>query len=196
MPRRSDTKERLLDASAQLFRRQGYWGTGLVEVTETGQAPWGSLYHYFPGGKEQLGVEALERSGSRYQHLIASVFSRHTSVTAAVKEFFELMIDSLEKSGFADGCPIATVTVDVASRSEALRQACSTAFSAWTEQLTEYFEPTFGAASGRLAVFALSTFEGAMVLSRAHHDITPLRVACELLVAALDAAISGGTQPR
>jgi AcrR family transcriptional regulator len=52
----SDTRARLLEAAAQLFREQGYAATGLKQITAEAEAPWGSLYHFFPGGKEQLGI--------------------------------------------------------------------------------------------------------------------------------------------
>ena len=48
------TKERIVNASAELFRRQGYTGTGLKQVVAEADAPFGSLYHFFHGGKEQL----------------------------------------------------------------------------------------------------------------------------------------------
>ncbi len=190
MARRSDTKERLLAASAQLFRKQGYWGTGLSEITAQGPAPWGSLYHFFPGGKEQLGVEALRHSGAGYQRLIDSVFGRSDDPVEAIEAFFGLMIDALERSGFADGCPIATVALDVATSSEPLRQACSDVLSAWTDQIADYLRPTYAERADALAVLALSTFEGATVLSRAHRDTAPLRQARDLLTAALRAGLA------
>jgi AcrR family transcriptional regulator len=52
----SNTRERIVDASAELFRRQGYSATGVKQIVEAAQAPFGSLYHFFPGGKEQLGA--------------------------------------------------------------------------------------------------------------------------------------------
>ena len=45
------TRDRILYATAELFRRQGYAGTGLKQVVAEAQAPFGSLYHHFPGGK-------------------------------------------------------------------------------------------------------------------------------------------------
>ena len=48
------TRDRIVDASAELFRRQGYNATGVKQIVTEAQAPFGSLYHFFPGGKEQL----------------------------------------------------------------------------------------------------------------------------------------------
>ena len=54
----------MLEAATQLFRVQGLHATGLAEVLEKSGAPRGSLYHYFPGGKEQLAVEALRKDAA------------------------------------------------------------------------------------------------------------------------------------
>lgn len=189
MARHSDTRQRLLDSAARLFRRQGYWGTGLQQITSEGGAPWGSLYHFFPGGKEQLGAEAVRASGEGYRHLIGATTARHSDPLDALEAFFALMVDSLERSGFDDGCPIATVAVDVASRSEPVRQACADVFAAWTAEIADGFAAGFGDEAGDVALLALSAFEGAMVLSRARHDTTPLRRVGALLRALLAARI-------
>ena len=58
------TRERIVDSSAELFRRQGYTGTGVKQIVAAASAPFGSLYHFFPGGKEQLGEEVIRWSGA------------------------------------------------------------------------------------------------------------------------------------
>ena len=67
MPSATDTptRDRILYASAELFRRQGYAGTGLKQIATEARAPFGSLYHFFPGGKEQLADDVL-RTGGRF----------------------------------------------------------------------------------------------------------------------------------
>src|SRR5439155_26126889 len=65
------TKDRLVEASSELFRRQGYTGTGVKQILAEASAPFGSLYHHFPGGKEELGAEAVRRSGRLYARVVA-----------------------------------------------------------------------------------------------------------------------------
>ncbi|MEA2309123.1 MAG: hypothetical protein QOI65_1409, partial [Thermoleophilaceae bacterium] len=67
------TRERIVDTSAELFRRQGYAGTGVKQIVNEASAPFGSLYHFFPGGKEQLGEEVIRWSGQMYLQLFVTV---------------------------------------------------------------------------------------------------------------------------
>ena len=73
------TRERILDAGAELFRRQGYAGTGLKQLVARADAPFGSLYHHFPGGKDELTAEVIRRSAGFYLDLFAEVVGPDTS---------------------------------------------------------------------------------------------------------------------
>ena len=63
------TRDRILTATNELFRRNGYNGTSVKQITIAAQVPMGSLYHFFPEGKDQLAREAIETSGPAYQQL-------------------------------------------------------------------------------------------------------------------------------
>jgi TetR/AcrR family transcriptional repressor of lmrAB and yxaGH operons len=172
----SDTRQRLLRAGEQLFRTQGYAGTGLKQLTAAAQAPWGSMYHFFPGGKEQLGAEILEWAGEFYRAGWQGAFDRYGDPAEAIERVFLAEVQILAASGYRNGCPIASVTLDVASTSEALRKACAGAFDAWLTTIARALS-TAGAPAedaAALAGFVLSALEGAIVLSRAAKSGEPL----------------------
>jgi TetR/AcrR family transcriptional regulator, lmrAB and yxaGH operons repressor len=188
MARTSDTRERILDAGAGLFRRQGYEGTALKEIVDEGGAPWGSLYHFFPGGKEELAVLALRRSGERYRRLIELVFEGAGDPALALRQFFELSAQALTASDYADGCPVATVALEAANTSKPLRAVCADAFDSWIVTLARALreagiEPNTAA---RLALFGLATFEGAITLSRTQRSIQPLVVSAEIVAGVVE----------
>src|SRR5438270_7524905 len=114
------TRERIVDATAECFRRQGYAGTGLKQIAAEADAPFGSLYHFFPGGKEQLGAEVIRWSGHRYGRLGAEVFGPAPDVVTGVRDFFAGAAADLRETGYQDACPIATVALEVSSVSEPL----------------------------------------------------------------------------
>ena len=127
------TQERILDASAELFRRQGYTGTGIKQILAEASAPFGSLYHHFPGGKEQLGAEvdpplgaAVPRSSSRLSSTPGPTsLTRHRATSSPAPPRRCVATD------YADACPIATVALEVSSTSEPLREACADVFESW-----------------------------------------------------------------
>ena len=167
------TRERILDAAGRLFRRQGYAATGLKEIVTEGGAPIGSLYHFFPGGKEELGVEALLRIGTKLQRVIAGVADAD-DMAASVEAFFKGSARRLRESGFQDGCPVATVCVEVASANERIRQTCEDIFESWRVTLADAFAEAGAHDADSLATFVLASHEGALVLSRALRDTQPL----------------------
>jgi len=189
--RTSDTRERMLDAGADLFRRQGYEGTALKEIVGEGGAPWGSLYHFFPGGKQELGVAALRRSGERCRRLIELVFEGAEDPSTALRQFFSLSAQALEGSDYADGCPVATVALETANTTDALRQVCAEVFESWLATLARFLSEA-GIEAGvayPLALFGLSTFEGAITLSRTIRSTEPLTASGEIVASVVDAAL-------
>jgi AcrR family transcriptional regulator len=186
-----DTRERILATSAELFARQGFVGTGVKQIVAEARAPFGSLYHHFPLGKEQLGAEAVLRSGAVYEQLIPAVFDPAPDIVSGVRAFFAGAGAHLEETGFADACPIATVALEVSSSSESMRLACAEVFERWLSAGAARF-----AAAGaddevarELAIGMFCALEGAFVLARAQRSVEPLRVAGELCAAAVQRAV-------
>jgi AcrR family transcriptional regulator len=186
-----DTKERILDSSGELFRRQGYMGTGVKQILAEAGAPFGSLYHFFPAGKAQLGAETVRRSGFIYGLLLGEFAGPEVKLASGIRAFFAGAAETLRETDFADACPIATVALETSSVDEELRQACADVFDAWIEGGTARFElagiPRARARS--LVIQMLAGLEGAFVLSRALRSTEPVDLAGEAAVAAIDAAL-------
>jgi AcrR family transcriptional regulator len=187
-----DTKVRILDSSGELFRRQGYMGTGVKQILEEAGAPFGSLYHFFPGGKAELGAETVRRSGALYGLLLGEFAGPEVELASGIREFFAGAAETLVETGYADACPIATVALETSSTDEPLRQACADVFNAWIEGGTGRF-----AAEGiprprarTLVIQMLAALEGAFVLSRALRSTEPVELAGEASVAAIEAALA------
>src|SRR5919202_3603752 len=181
------TKDRILDSSAELFRRQGYTGTGVKQIAAEARAPFGSLYHFFPGGKEQLGEEVIRWSGGMYLQLFVTVAGEADDVVGAVEDFFSGAAETLEETNYADACPIATVALEVASTNEPLRKATADVFKSWIDAGSAFF-----AAGGipeerarELALHMLCALEGGFVFSRAMGTTEPMHVAGAAVAAAV-----------
>ncbi|HWF74281.1 MAG TPA: TetR/AcrR family transcriptional regulator [Solirubrobacteraceae bacterium] len=189
------TRDRIVDASAQLFRRQGYSATGVKQIVTASQAPFGSVYHFFPGGKEQLGAEAIRHSGALYLELIPAVFDFAPDVVTGTRDFFAGAAAHLEGTGYADACPIATIALEVSSSSEPLRAACAEVFESWIAAGSRRFEDA-GIAPERareVTIALIAALEGAFVLARAQRTTKPLAIAGAVAAAAVQAAVDEAT---
>ena len=191
----TETKERIIDASAELLRRQGYAATGVKQIVAAAKAPFGSIYHHFPGGKEELGAAAIRRSGAVYELLIPAVFDPAPDLVSAVRAFFEGAAAHLEESEYEDACPIATVALEVSSTSDTMRQACADVFESWIAAALPRFAAAGldQAASRDLVIGMIAALEGAFVLARATQTIEALHVAGELCAEATRAALDAGS---
>ena len=189
----TDTRQRILDTTAAFFTRQGYTGTGMKQIVAAANAPFGSLYHFFPGGKEQLGQEVIRSSGLMYQRLIEGIVDAAPDIVTGVRDCFIGAAAVLEETDYADACPIETVALEVASTNEPLREACADVFDSWITSATNRFT-----AAGipkkkarELAIHMIATLEGAFVLSRALRSPEPVLAAGRAATQAVRDAIAG-----
>lgn len=189
----SDTRDRLVQAGAELLRGQGYVATGVKQIVTAAAAPFGSLYHFFPGGKEQLGEEAVRRSGGLYGQLVPLFFDAAPDLETATRSFFEAAATTLRDSGWADACPIATVALEVSSTSEPLRLACADVFEDWIELFGQRARGA-GISPERardLAIALIALLEGGFVLGRTLRSTDPVLCAGRCAVAEVERALAG-----
>lgn len=178
-PMATGTRERILDASTELFRRQGYAGTGLKAVVERAGAPFGSLYHHFPGGKDQLAAETIRRAGAEYQAMVGEILLAAPDPVTAVRDAFLGAGETLRRTDWADACPIETVALEVASTNDALRQATAEVFDAWAAAASAFLVAAGidDVEARRLGLTFLAVLEGAFVLDRASRTTDALDAA-------------------
>jgi AcrR family transcriptional regulator len=184
--------------SAELFRRQGFAGTGVKQIVAEASAPFGSLYHFFPGGKEQLGEEVIRSSGAIYGQLLDAFYKPGEDPVAATRNFFAAAAQTLHESDYADACPIATVALEVSSTNEPMRQACAEVFESWVDGATDRLVDCglTRKRSRELAFALIGALEGAFVLSRALRRTEPLDVAGASMTAEVREAIAAQRKRR
>ena len=188
----ADTRDRLLAATNESFRRRGYNGTSMKDVTSAAQAPTGSLYHFFPGGKDDLTAAVITTSGAAYRELFEAIANEAASPAAAVTDFFDGAALVLEETDFIDPCPIGTVAREVASTNEPLRQATARVFASWIDAATTRLHAAGvdNQEAERLATAIVAALEGAFVLARAQRDANVLRAIGTVMRRAVDDALA------
>ena len=173
----TDTRQRIVEAAATAIMRQGYAGTGQKQLTVESAAPFGSLYHHFPGGKEELAGETLRWAGAVYLQRVADVMAEGGGdVADRIAYAFERAAATLEETDYADACPIATVALEVASTNEELRKVTDDIFESWLASAALAFTRAgIGKERAReLAILFVAALEGGFLLSRAAKNPEPM----------------------
>ena len=177
------TRKRLAESMLDLIQVSGYSGTGMNAIIEHAQAPKGSIYFHFPGGKEGLGVAAIELAAEQFEALVAQAVAASSDPADVVHAVIDALIVIVGESDFRAGCPVSVVTLEMGAESEQLREACSAAFESWIAPTAALLEANgLAAADARsLATVVVSTIEGAVILSRAMRSTQPLQSAAEVV---------------
>lgn len=198
MPRRTDSRSRMIHAAAELFRQRGYHATTFSDVVRESGAPRGSTYFHFPGGKQELAREAIVRAGDEIEEMVDEAARHADDPGSLVRALAQIMASRLKRSGYQSGCAIATMVLELAPRDEEFSADFDSVFTRWRAALVTRFEP-LGIAPDRATVLAgltISAFEGALVLSRAARSIEPFNTTVEALVSAIDSDAASQPTPR
>jgi AcrR family transcriptional regulator len=185
------TRDRLVTATAELLRRQGYSATSVKQITAAARAPIGSLYHHFPDGKPQVAAAALRTAGAAYAELLPLLLDEHDDLRTAVPAAFAAAAETIEQADWLNMCPVATVAGEIADSDPGLRAVAAEVIGDWIERGTSYFagRGLDDRAARELTMAVLSTLEGAFVLSRTLRSAEPLHAAGRALAARVDAAL-------
>ena len=181
MARTGQHRDRLLQAAVRLFRQKGYAATGLSEILSISGAPRGSLYHYFPGGKEEIGAEAVRSAGRAVEQTLTDLVQRTAGSNEFIIAYTGQLGDWIAASGYRDGCPVATTLLETTPRSERIAAAGREVIESWTNAIAVAFrrdgfdEP----ASRKQALLLISTIEGALLMARVLRDTAPLAAIVE-----------------
>ncbi len=182
----------IISAAARLFRRRGYAGVGMNEIVEASGAPKGSVYHYFPRGKAQIGLAAVELGGRVASKTLNGLLGAQADPAEAARLYGARMADWMNLSGFRDGCPIATIVLEMAPQDGAIAAAAAQAFDDWRLTFANALEGK-GLGPERaagLALLAVTSIEGALILARAKASTEPILQASEAIAQAFETALA------
>jgi len=189
MPRKTDSKKRMIAAARRLFREHGYLGTALSDVVTESAAPRGSMYFHFPGGKEELATEVILLHASER----ITDINRAAGTTGTAAELIAAFVgrerDDLVSSNYREGCAMAPVVIESTPASDQLSDATRRAFqdliTTLAARLTE--KGLTHDRAVQLATNVWTSVEGALILSRVLRSPEPFDMAITQLAATAEA---------
>jgi TetR/AcrR family transcriptional repressor of lmrAB and yxaGH operons len=192
MPAEPKHRAKIVRAAALLFRRVGFSAAGMNDIVALSGAPKGSLYHYFPGGKEQVAQEALGYAAGLVTQTLTDLAQKSDSAAEMLRTYAGMLAHWLSGSNFQDGCPVATVLLETANSIPSLSQLGRDIFSAWQAIFVAKLvhDGLSKKRASALASLALSSLEGALVLARVEQQADPIKNVAEEIGALFDLAVT------
>lgn len=172
----TSTRDQIIETTCELLELQGYHGTGLNQIIRESGSPKGSLYHYFPGGKEELAAEAVRHAGQIVLQRIRHNLAAMEDPADAISAFITQVALNVEKSGFRAGGPITTIAMETTATNERLRDECDQIYAGWQAAFADKlvsggFAPE---RAGQLAALIIAAIEGGIILCRTGRARAPL----------------------
>ncbi|MEV6758832.1 TetR/AcrR family transcriptional regulator [Streptomyces sp. NPDC051214] len=173
------TRDRIVIAAARLLQRQGYVGTGIKQIAKDAEATLGSVYHFFPGGKEAVAVAAITHSGEEFADLLRAALTTADDPGAAIEACAAELAVGLRESGWVDGCPVTAAALETLGTDSEIQRVCAAALGSWERLVEEKLLASgFAAPDARdLATTVISALEGAEVTAQVNRSEEPLRAA-------------------
>lgn len=173
-------RDRMVNSAVILLAKNGLQQTSFSEVIEASGAPRGSLYHHFPGGKNELVGSALEVAAARALEPLDQVAGQSAEVIA--ETFLARWRELLTRAQFRAGC--AVLAVAVATDSPELLDHTAAVFRSWRGRLAELLEQggLNAKEASRMAAMLVASTEGAVVLSRAEKSMEPFDLVADQIL--------------
>lgn len=177
------TRDQIILATCSLLEKQGYPATGINEIVKESGAPKGSLYHYFPDGKEQIVSEAVLFAGKNLVERMRSELAKYDDPIQALYEYIIRLASKVEEKHFGAGNPLTIVAVEAAGSSERISQACREVYAQIESVLVEkmFCCGLPEAEATERARLTLASLEGGIILSRVYRTAEPLRALADHL---------------
>jgi len=183
MGSQTTTRARLLEAAITLMRQSGLSGAGINEIVRESGAPKGSVYHFFPGGKEQIVSEALGLHAGRVVTFMEETLARPRTAPTKLKVLFDAYAERLESNRFQLSCPSGTVCLDIDAEMEALRTCVAATFEQYVGAIARHVAVGSERENKEFAAFVLTAIQGAYIRGRAERSGKPFREAGAWLAA-------------
>lgn len=185
-------RENLLRVGMKMLHEGGYTGTGIKDIVDAAEVPKGSFYNYFEN-KEAFGKEAIDfyfESGlTKLRELLCD---ESIPPVERLRNYFDARVRGYRAAGYAKGCMLGNLSLEVADHSPMMRERLATHFRTWSDLLEQCIEEAqkAGAIHNKLpadlmAQFLLNSWEGALLRMRAEKSDAPLHQFIEVVFGSL-----------
>lgn len=167
MPRRSDKRERLVQAADRLALHQGFGPTTLADIANESNVPLGNVYYYFKT-KQAIGDAIIEIRLARLLRLLDS-FETLANPKKRLLAYLDHVVQK-RRSLTEDGCPLGTLCYELARTDPELSDASTALIRVLLNWSRDQFALCAESDAAALALQFTSALEGAFLIANTLHD--------------------------
>ncbi|MEN8656046.1 TetR/AcrR family transcriptional regulator [Streptomyces sp. 21So2-11] len=173
------TRERIVRTTSRLMQRHGYEGTGIKQISREAEATLGSVYHFFPGGKQELAAAAVRHGDQEFTDMLREALDAEKDPARAIIACARDLAEGLRASDWIDGCPVTATVVGTAGHAPDIQQASAEAFANWRAVVSDRLRASGIAEHDalELAFTVVNTLEGAELAAQVARSDEPLEIA-------------------
>ena len=177
----SDSRTRIIEAAISLMRRSGLSAAGINEIVARSHAPKGSIYYFFPQGKQQIVSEALALYAERGLAAWGQALSTAKEPGKKIHALFDAIAARTELCQYRASCAAGAVALDLDDDLDIVRLSVADAFSQWIELISTHFPIGDAEKRKSFAGLVLTAVEGAFIRARAERSSKPFKDAAQWL---------------
>jgi TetR/AcrR family transcriptional repressor of nem operon len=190
--KRDDTRQRLLEAGADIIHRQGYNGTGIQQILESCGVPKGSFYHFFKS-KDDFALALLDNYAAVFAERAEQLFGDESlTPLTRLRLFFDRSLERQrdpENPFSTCGCPVGNLVQELAPMGATFRERLDSVLSRLEHGVAEVLRQ--GRAAGEvttdrdpdvMAQFVVAAWQGAILRMKAAGNPEPMQNARDILL--------------
>lgn len=184
MPRRTDKRERLIEAAKLLIHKQGFNLTTLADIAQEADVPLGNVYYYFKT-KEAIGEAVIGKRAAEYADMLVRL-DEIAEPSSRLRAFVDVSVEELELIA-RYGCPIGGLCQELGKQGGSLADQAAKLLHdilQWTE--TQFRSLGFGDKAEEYALNLVSSIQGMHLLTHTFKDPKLAKRQTETLLAWLE----------
>lgn len=172
------SREIIIKETTKLIQKYGYAATSIQDIIKKSKAPKGSLYYYFPKGKDDIVMSSLDNIHLEFTKKFKSAIVDCGSLSCVLTSLLDLFKNK-EKSYGTPSFRLTLLALETIGQAPAIYKKCGDMLLDWKSQIADEVEK-FGydrELSEKISEWFFSTLQGAICTSVIHGNKEKMQLA-------------------
>jgi len=166
--------DQIVLSAERLLAQGGLSNASLNSIAAESEVPRGSILYYFPEGKNQIVQAALKAHDETFSARMEEVLVPGEGFVESLCDLMQSNARKMKAAGFASGCPVAGVVVDLTGADEELRLVCADIVKGWEAAMARGLTELGEAQRRAAGEFIFAAYEGAILMAKLKKSTAPL----------------------